>query len=230
MGPSDYDKVTLTAPRHPDLPDGGGYPYSFFVVKEAKFGAVDNYFTFASDYGDVTYYWHGFDYDVNARMANGLVIQGGATTGRGVRDTCEVQAQLPEATLVVAFGAGISQVDACAVDEAWQTNFRGLVSYVIPRVDVQVSAIIRSLANTMPQTDQNAVATNGLSMNANYDVTSRAGAGGHRPAAAGRRRDAGGQPRQAGTGVWPAHQHRGPPRDQGASLRQHQDQRRTRPV
>jgi hypothetical protein len=61
VGPGDFDTVTLTAPRHPDLPDGGGYPYSFFVVKENKFGAVDNYFTFASDYGDVTYYWHGFD-------------------------------------------------------------------------------------------------------------------------------------------------------------------------
>ena len=147
-------------------------PVSFYVVKDAKFGAVDNYFTFAQDYGDVTYYWHGIDYDMNARMANGLVIQGGATTGRGVRDTCDVQAQLPEATLAVGQGAGINQVDACAVDEAWQTNFRGLASYTIPRVDVQVSAIVRSLANTMPQTDQNAVATNGLSMNANYDVTS----------------------------------------------------------
>jgi hypothetical protein len=172
VGPSDYDKVTLTAPRHAELPDGGGYPYSFYVVKENKFGAVDNYFTFASDYGDVTYYWHGFDYDVNARMTNGLVIQGGATTGRGVRDTCAVQAKLPEATLAVGFGAGINQVDACAIDEAWQTNLRGLVSYILPRVDVQVSAIMRSVANTVPQTDQNAVATNGLSMNANYDVTS----------------------------------------------------------
>ena len=33
---------------------------------------MDNYFTFAQDYGDVTYhYWHGVDYDMNARMANG---------------------------------------------------------------------------------------------------------------------------------------------------------------
>jgi hypothetical protein len=83
-----------------------------------------------------------------------------------------VQANLPEATLAVGFGAGINQVDACAINEAWQTNLRGLVSYVLPRVDVQVSAIMRSVANTVPQTDQNAVATNGLSMNANYDVTS----------------------------------------------------------
>ena len=91
-------------------------------MKENKFGAFDNYFTFAKDYGDVTYYWHGLDYSVNARLMNGLTIQGGATTGRGIRDTCDVQAKLPEATLAVGFGTGISQVDACAVNEVWQTN------------------------------------------------------------------------------------------------------------
>jgi hypothetical protein len=84
-----------------------------------------------------------------------------------------VQEKLPEATLAVGFGAGINQVDACAIDESWQTNVRGLVSYVIPKIEVQLSAIMRSIANTVPQTDQNAVATNGLSMNANYQVTSQ---------------------------------------------------------
>src|SRR5688572_738191 len=172
VGPGDYDVATLTAPRHPELPDGGGYPVSFYVLKDDKFGAVDNYFTFAKDYGDVTYYWHGFDYDINARMANGLVIQGGATTGRGIRDTCEVEAALPEATAGGGFGAAQRQIAACEANENWQTNVRGLVSYTIPRIDVQTSAIWRSVANTVPQTDQNAVATNGLSLNANYDVTS----------------------------------------------------------
>jgi len=109
---------------------------------------------------------------VNARMTNGVNLQIGASTGRGVRDTCEVQASLPESTLNVAFGTGISQVDACAVNEPWQTNVRGLASYTIPKIDVLVSAIARSIANNVPQTTQDAVATNGLSLNANYDVTS----------------------------------------------------------
>ena len=34
-----------------------------------------------------------------------------------------------------------------------------------------MSAIARSIANNVPQTTQDAVATNGLSLNANYDVT-----------------------------------------------------------
>jgi hypothetical protein len=172
VGPSDYDTVTITAPNNQYLPGGGGYPVSYFIVKENKFGQFDNYFTFAKDYGDVTYYWHGLDYDVNARLTNGINLQLGASTGRGVRDTCEVQAQLPESTLAVGFGTGISQVDACAVNEPWQTNLRGLASYTIPKIDVLVSAIARSIANNVPQTTQDAVATNGLSLNANYDMTS----------------------------------------------------------
>jgi hypothetical protein len=47
---------------------------------------VDNYYTFASDYGDVTNYWHGVDLTVNARMRSGLTLQGGFSTGGGVRD------------------------------------------------------------------------------------------------------------------------------------------------
>jgi hypothetical protein len=171
--PADFDTVTLTAPSNSKLPDGGGYPYSFYLVKDNKFGQFDNYFTFAGDYGDVTYYWHGFDYSVNARLANGFNLQAGATTGRGVRDTCDVVNKLPETTYTVPFGTGISQTAACAVDEVWQTNFRGLASYNIPKIDVLVSAVMRSIANAQPQTDQNAVATNGLSLNGNYDVTSQ---------------------------------------------------------
>src|SRR6185312_7136616 len=49
-------------------------------------GATDNYFTFASDYGDVTTYWHGVDTQVSARLANRLFMQVGMSGGRGPRD------------------------------------------------------------------------------------------------------------------------------------------------
>jgi hypothetical protein len=42
---------------------------------------------------------------VNARLANGLTLQGGATTGHGIRDTCDVQAKL---TLARHVGARLS--------------------------------------------------------------------------------------------------------------------------
>jgi Carboxypeptidase regulatory-like domain len=170
--PADFDTATITAPKDAKLPNGGGYPVSFYVVKDAKYGQFDNYFTFAQDYGDVTYYWHGVDVNLNARLKNGLIFQGGTTTGRGVRDTCAVQAKVPELTLVAPFGTGISQAAACSVNEVWQTNFRGLASYVFPKIQVQVSGIFRSQANAQPAVTQDAVASNGVSLNGNYDVTS----------------------------------------------------------
>jgi len=164
VGPQDYDTLTFAAPTHPDLATSG-QPVSYKLLKEAAFGRVDNYYTFASDYGDVTNYWHGVDLTVNARMRSGLTLQGGFSTGGGVRDICEVTTALPELLLV----ANVSgQVDSCKVDEIWLWNWRGLANYVVPKIDVQVSAILRSQANTSPGAG---VASNGASLSANYTIT-----------------------------------------------------------
>ena len=44
------------------------------MVRNARspLGATDNYYTFTSDYGDVTYYWRGVDVTLNARLRGGL--------------------------------------------------------------------------------------------------------------------------------------------------------------
>ena len=161
LGPADYDQVTIAAPRHADLPDGGGYPVTFLVVKGPNFNQQRNYFTFASDYGEDTRYWHGVDTTINARTTWGLMLQGGTVTGRGVRDNCEITAKLPETV-------GSAQVDACHVTELWLTSFRGLASYRMPRVDVLISATMRSQPATTPA---GAVAMNGSSLAANYNVS-----------------------------------------------------------
>ena len=87
---ADYDTVTLTAPLHPLLPDGGGYPVTFLTRNtRSALGATDSYYTTTDDFGDETHYWHGIDVSFNARIRNGLVLQGGTSTGRGVNDTCD---------------------------------------------------------------------------------------------------------------------------------------------
>jgi hypothetical protein len=161
VGPGDYDQVTVTAPQNERLPGGGGYPVTFNTLKPDKFGQSSNYFTFASDFGDDTRYWHGVDISANARTSWGLSLQGGTSTGRGVRNNCEIWAALPELT-------GTSRVEACDVTEPWSTMARGLASYQVPKVDVLVSGIFRSQIAVNP----GALATNGNSLSANYLVSS----------------------------------------------------------
>jgi hypothetical protein len=164
LGPSDFDRFTITAPTHPDLPTSGQQLTFLKRNGNNPIGATSNFRTFQRDFGDETYYWQGVDFTANSRMGNGLVLQGGFSTGAGHRDLCDVWAALPELV-------GANQVSACKVDEAWQMNWRGLVTYTIPRVDVLVSGILRSQANTEPFTIETAVATNGLGLSANYTVT-----------------------------------------------------------
>jgi hypothetical protein len=164
IGPADFDQYRFTVPTDPDLPTSG-QTLNYYMLKPAAFGRVDNYLAPASDYADPTFYWQGVEMTVNARMNNGLTLQGGFTAGGGVRDLCEIAAQLPE---LYSQPLGMLQnrnVDACRVEEPWLPAWRGLANYVVPKVDVQVSAIMRSMANVAATNDPG---SNGLSQSANY--------------------------------------------------------------
>ena len=167
VGPGNYDVLTYTVPQDPRLPDGGGYPASFPLLQPAVFGQTDNYYTFERDYGDARRYWHGVDVDLKARLQNGLVLQGGWSTGRGVRDTCDITADLPE--LLNALGT-TQQVSSCAVSEKWLTTIRGIGTYTVPKIDVLVSAILRSEVNAAVAAAGTTVATNGGSLAANFNM------------------------------------------------------------
>jgi len=171
LGPQDFDQVTIAAPLNAKLPDGGGYPVTF-VTRNARspLGATDNYFTFASDYGDVISYWHGVDAQVSARLGRQLFVQLGSSGGRGVRDFCAVTEKLPE--LYTTAGALFvnQQLGQCAISEDWLTSIRGLASYTIPKIDVLVSGSFRSTPGVAPA--GNSVASNGNALSANYNVTS----------------------------------------------------------
>jgi carboxypeptidase family protein len=143
VGPGDFDPYTLTAPSNPSLPDGGGYSFTALLPRSL---AQNNYYTFASDYGDEIRYWHGVDLTLNARLQNNLTFSGGTSTGRGVRDNCDITAALPETLFLPVpgvVGFALQRPDGCDFAEPWITTFRGSASYTVPRVDVLVSAIVR---------------------------------------------------------------------------------------
>lgn len=162
---ADYQTFDLAIPQHDNLPNGGGTASYYAITQAASLLGAQSYETSASDYGKDTAYWQGVDFTGTVRLAQGLNVQAGTSTGRGVRDDCEVTAKLPELLLGSAVAGG-EQVGSCHVAEAWVTSFRGLASYTVPKVDVLVSTSFRSLV-TQPGTG---VGTSGASLTANYVV------------------------------------------------------------
>jgi hypothetical protein len=156
---ADYEVYSLAIPQHADLPEAGGTAQFVAITQAANNRGAQNYQTSEKDYGDPrTAYWHGVDFTATARLPFGLNLQGGTSTGRGVRNNCAVTSALPELL-------GTARVDSCDVTENWLTTFRGLVSYTLPKVDVLISASARSLV-----TAPGGSASNGLSLAANYQV------------------------------------------------------------
>jgi hypothetical protein len=129
VGPADFDKFTITAPKDPRLPDGGGYPVVGYDIKPAKFGvAAQPFVTLSRKYGKQQDYWDGVDATVNARPRDGLFFQGGVSTGRRVEDTCDVVTKVDNPNPLY-----------CHRVEPFLTMVKGYGSYTIPKADVQVS-------------------------------------------------------------------------------------------
>lgn len=140
VGPSDYEKWVINAPRDSRLPDGGGYPIAMYTMTAAAAArGADNYVTFETDDGPARInYWHGVDITVNARVSGSLTLQAGTTTGRAINDTC----------------ASIVNVDSpdprnCRAEDPVETAVRGSISYMVPKVGVQVSGSVRSQPPTI---------------------------------------------------------------------------------
>src|SRR5205085_7666475 len=102
-----------------------------------KFGiASDNFVNLDRKYGRQLQHWNGVDLSLNARPRNGLLIQGGVSTGRTSTDNCAVLAALPESTPAGVFAANTSSY--CHIDTPFLSRFAGLASYTIPKIAVQV--------------------------------------------------------------------------------------------
>jgi len=142
VGPGDFDKFNLTAPLDSHLPNGGGYLVEgIYDVKPDKFGLVDNYVTFAKNFGQgriETY--NGVDVNVNARLRAGLTVQGGFNIGQSRLNDCDVWAALPE----IPAGGFRTPLAFCDQASGWLTSVGALGTYIVPGVDVQLAATIQS--------------------------------------------------------------------------------------
>jgi hypothetical protein len=130
-----YESYTVTAPTDERLPGGGGYPITVYLATPAANAvAAKNYLVREELFGEPRdSHWDGVEYNANARLRGGLTASLGASTGRGVVNTC-AQDLLQ----------GTPDPRNCNNVEDWLTTIRGLASYTVPKIDVLVSATVRS--------------------------------------------------------------------------------------
>jgi hypothetical protein len=163
---ADYTFFDLPVPNDPRLPVSGTVGGFFDVVPE-KFGVIDGLITSADNYGSISQNWQGVDLTVNARLENGLSLTSGLSTGRGHKDVCEVAQQVPEVLNDAAENAGgigngtrAIAMSHCSMTDKLQTQLKFIAAYVIPRVDVQLSASYQGIPGR--ERGANMIASNAL--------------------------------------------------------------------
>ena len=182
---SDFDRFSITVPVDPRLPGGGGYTVSgLYDLKPTSFGrAADNLVTLSKNFGDQIERWHGVDVNLNMRLREGVMLQGGISTGSTLTDVCEVAATIPEMLLGTAVVGGtgaatapnvlaVATANGAAITNQWTpaqycrqespflTNVKFAGTYTIPRADVLVSGTVRSVPGA--EIYANYVATNAV--------------------------------------------------------------------
>jgi hypothetical protein len=96
--------------------------------------------------------WFGFDVGLNARLPQGIIFQGGLSTGHQQTDFCDVQdpAKAGNNALVEMLAnpvppASPSSLRSCHMDQQWLPQVKFLGSYTVPKIDVQLGASFQSI-------------------------------------------------------------------------------------
>jgi len=168
---SDYTPFSIVAPVDQRLGDFSGQVVSgLYNLVPGKVGQVNELAQSANVLAKQIENWQGVDVNLVARLRNGITVQGGTSTGRRLQDACAERAALPELGAGstgltnnsiggATAGNALSVVNPyCRIVEPYLTQYRGLVTYLVPKVGLQVSGTWSSI----PGTD----------LAANYTITS----------------------------------------------------------
>ncbi|MGB7217937.1 MAG: carboxypeptidase regulatory-like domain-containing protein [Vicinamibacterales bacterium] len=141
---TDFDSFDVTTPTDSRLPGGGAQKITGFVDPKtnalAAAGALNKTVLTDSIGANQIDHWNGVDVTVNARLQNGLLLQGGTGTGRRYTNNCEVSALLPE-TL------GTSPQSFCEVTEPFVTQVKFVAAYTLPRYAALPGSVAQVLQN-----------------------------------------------------------------------------------
>src|SRR6187200_1757785 len=164
IGPNDVTEFSITAPQDSRLPGGGGYQVGgLYDINPNVFGQTNNFITSSDKYGDQYVFFNGVDFNANARLSQ-LTVQGGFNFGRTTSDSCEIRAKVPETALLDPY---------CHVVSGFLPYYKGLATYNIPRIDVQLGLTFLSKPG-MVVSFAGTPANGGGHLRANYTVSNAA--------------------------------------------------------
>jgi len=162
---SSFSQFCVTAPMDPRLPGGGGNQICGFEDQNPKTFATAPFYVVqpASNFGDVSDVYTGYDLNANARLPRGGFVSGGASIGHEVTDVCAVAGQvlvgyapvagvlassagtlLPFGSTGVAGAATTPSTLYCHVAPPFQADFKGAASYPLPWFGLMASAALQN--------------------------------------------------------------------------------------
>ena len=140
-GPGDYTPFSVVVPNDSRLDNAGQTISGLFDPNGVL--PVRNVVKNAKEFGRQQAHWNGFDVTVDARLQNGLLLQGGVSTGNETTDTCDVVAKVDNPS-----------TRFCHVETGYLPQYKGIASYTLP-YDVRISGSLQSIPG--PQVAANQV-------------------------------------------------------------------------
>jgi hypothetical protein len=143
---TDFTQYAVTVPTDARLPNSGQQVTGFFDQNINPLAR--NVVKDASVFGKQQLHWNGVDVTVDARLRNGLFMQGGVSTGKTTFDNCEIAAQLPEVLnglTGVAPAAGLQPISFCHQETGFIPQYKALASYTLPWYGIRIAGTLQSL-------------------------------------------------------------------------------------
>jgi hypothetical protein len=106
----------------------------------------------ASVFGEQQQHWNGVDLTLDARLQNGLYLQGGLSAGKTTTDNCDIIDDAPEVL-------GGQSAAFCHQETGYLPQYKALASYSLPWYGIRVSGTFQSLPG--PQVLANTIFNNG---------------------------------------------------------------------
>jgi len=135
VGPGDYDPFCVTVPVDPRLPENSGQQIcGLYDLKPEFRGISNNIITSSANYGDQIENWQGVDLTMQARLPGGALLNGGFSTGRTLKDSCDVVDKVDNPSLY-----------NCKITEPYRGNYKLGASYTLPYA-IEVAGTFQSFA------------------------------------------------------------------------------------